>query len=345
MSMSIHEKLKIKTYLTISIIVAGAMHVLFGIYFAYIGIYAMAVLNVFDVVVYIITFFVNKAGKTRLASFMLMIKIMFFSLSATFLLGTSVNSHWFILIAALPAVLYLDFTKTQKACIVIATPMLINFQMFFQFLHPPLFDMYNNVFLQFLFINIIVFSIIFVVGLNFFITQRVAAMQSKEIADFKHMSNIDPLTELNNRRYAGQFFEKLDEDSQNMPYLFCLMDIDNFKSINDTYGHNIGDVVLAAVADILRQNTRQSDLVCRWGGEEFLVVFLKCDEKIGRKLLEKIRKAVEDEIIKTESGEISITITCGASVLTDSNDIEAVLEICDKNLYEGKRSGKNKVVF
>ena len=121
------------------------------------------------------------------------------------------------------------------------------------------------------------------------------------------------------------------------------MDIDDFKTVNDTYGHDTGDIVLKVIADILRRYARQSDLVCRWGGEEFLIGLPKCNMEIGRDILEKMRKAIEDETIHTASGGIKVTVTGGASILADSS-VKSALEDCDKKLYEGKRSGKNKIV-
>lgn len=341
--MHIHNKLKIQTYLTFSIALAGIMHVLFGIYFAFLGIFLVVALNFFDVLVYIVTFFINRAGKTRIASFILLIKISVFSLTATFLFGTSVNAHWFVMVAALPAVLYLDFTKIQKICIAAALPVLLNLQLSFPIMFYPPFDMSDNTFLSFSFANIVVLSGIFVVALNVIITHRISAMQLKEIDDIRHISNIDPLTELNNRRSAEDFFEKLVSDNQTIPSVFCLIDIDDFKLVNDTYGHDAGDIVLSTVANILRNNTRQTDLVCRWGGEEFLVVLPKCSFEVGQRILEKIRKSIEDEVFPTEAADVKVTITGGASALTDG-DIKSALSACDKNLYEGKRNGKNQIV-
>ena len=344
MSMSIHDKLRMQTYLAIVIVIAGAVHVLFGIYFAYLGIKPVVALNAFDVMVYIVAFFINKYGKTRMASFIIVLKIILYSLTATFLFGTNVNAHWFIMVAALPAALYLDFTRIQKICIVAAMPFLMNLQLSFPLMLPPPFDMDDNVFLKFAFATVIVFSFILSVTLNAIIARRISDLQIKEIDDFKHISNIDPLTELHNRRSAEVYFEKLITDSSAIPTVFCLIDIDDFKFVNDTYGHDAGDIALTTVAGILRKNTRQTDLVCRWGGEEFLVVLPKCNMEVGHRILEKIRKSVEDETIHTQSTDIKITITCGASTLIDG-DIKLTLGICDKNLYEGKRSGKNKIVI
>ena len=337
-------KLQIQMYLSIMLVISSLIHLFIGLYFVYLNSYFLAALSVVDLFVYVIAFFINKAGKTRLASFVFVFKILSYSVISTFLLGINVNVHWFILIAILPTALYLNFTKRQKSCILAAMPFLINLQLLLPKIYPPPFNMDGNTFLKFFFANILVVGLMVGFILNNVITRRLADSYAKDIKDFEDMSNLDPLTRLNNRRYADQFFEMLNNSAMNIPCLFCLIDIDNFKSINDTYGHDAGDIVLMIVADILRQNTRQSDLVCRWGGEEFLVGFQNCELKIGRDILEKMRKSIEDEVINTESGKIKVTITGGASILANSN-IKATLENCDKKLYEGKRSGKNKIVL
>jgi len=340
----INDTLKVKAYLYVMIAISASIHMLIGIYFAYLGIYALVVLSVIDVIVYIIAFFVNKSGKVRLASFITTFKIITYSLVATFLFGINVNAQWLALVAILPAALHLDFTKKQRVCIVGCIPILINLQLLLPKIHPPPFSMDDNVFLAFFFVNVVVLGFILSIVIDTIITKRIADSYAKEIDNFKHISNVDPLTALNNRRYAEHFFETIINDEQHIPFLFCLIDIDNFKAVNDTYGHDIGDIVLSSIADILRQNARKTDLVCRWGGEEFLIGFSKCSAERGREILEKIRKIIEDEIIFTESGEIKVTVTGGAMILTD-NDIKAALVDCDKKLYEGKRSGKNKIVM
>ena len=341
-----HEQneLQIQMYLSIMLITSAMVHLVIGIYFAYIGIYSLVILSIVDIMIYAVAFFINKVGRTRIASFIFVFKIISYSLISTFLFGTNVNVHWFILIAILPTALYLNFTELQKICILVSMPLLVNLQLFLPMIYPPPFNMEGNTFLKFFFANILGFGVMIELILNDVIARRLADLHAKSIKNFENMSNIDPLTSLNNRRYAEHFFEMLNDTAMNMPCLICLMDIDDFKAVNDTYGHDAGDVVLKAISGILRQYARQSDLVCRWGGEEFLIGLLKCDVETGRIILEKIRKAIEDEMVHTALGKISVTVTGGASVLNDEH-IKTVLDDCDKKLYDGKRSGKNKIVI
>jgi len=343
--MSNHDKIKIQTYLSTMIVIAAMIHVVVGVYFAIISIYFLVWLSVFDIGVHAVTFLMNRAGKTRAASLLFAIKVMSYAVFITFLVGVTVNTQWIILLAILPAALYLDLSKIQRICIIASIPIIVNLTLFLPMVYEPPFNMYGDVVLSFIFANVLVLGLITIIVINIIISNRVASLHAQEIDDITHISNIDPLTKLNNRRYADKFFEKL--TMPQMPFLFCLIDIDDFKKINDTHGHDVGDVVLQSLAKLLIQSTRQTDLVCRWGGEEFLIGVPNCNATVGYNILEKIRKSVEDLQVNTATGKLNMTITMGASVMerVDVNAVKIAIAESDRKLYEGKRSGKNKVVI
>ena len=335
------NKLRVQAYNYVMILLCASIHIFIGVYFTFLGIYSIVALSVFDVSVYLIAFFINKAGKTRLTGFIVTFKVITYSFIATILFGAGVNAQLLALAAMLPAALHLDFTKMQRICIVASIPFIINLQLLLPTMLTPILDMSDDMFLGIFFANVVALGSIASVALNTVITGKIAERHAKEIDNFKHISNTDPLTGLNNRRYAENFFEKLtDED---FPLLFGMIDIDDFKHVNDTFGHEAGDAVLKSVAEILRNNSRKTDLACRWGGEEFLIGLSKCSLERGLGILEKIRHIIEHEVINTESGGIKITITCGVAAATDG-DIKTALSECDKKLYDGKRSGKNQIV-
>jgi len=262
---------------------------------------------------------------------------------ATFLFGLNVGAQWIVLIAVLPAALYLDFSKIQRIIIVGSLLLLINLKLVLPSIYTPPLNMDDNFFLLFLFSNISAIGVICTVTVNGFINMYLASLQKKELAEIKHMSNIDPLTKLSNRRYAERFFEMVNKDKRNAPLMLCLFDVDDFKNVNDTYGHEVGDTVLVSIAELLRQNTRDTDLVCRWGGEEFLIGLTKCELEDGRRIFTKISQAIKEKTITTHKGEINITITGGAAIV-ENDDIKATINECDRKLYEGKGAGKNKVI-
>jgi len=161
-------------------------------------------------------------------------------------------------------------------------------------------------------------------------------------------SNRDFLTNLYNRRYFHEVSKDIINVSRREGKQSSLisMDIDKFKNINDTYGHDIGDKVIKALADILKQKTRKSDIAARFGGEEFILLLPMTDIEGAQKIAEKLRINVENTQVITDTQEpISFTISLGVeSVHKDDIEIEDVLKRADKALYIAKESGRNRVV-
>ncbi len=162
----------------------------------------------------------------------------------------------------------------------------------------------------------------------------------------KKYSYQDFLTGLYNRRKFSSYVEELMEEAKKKDiYLFCLMiDLDDFKCVNDNYGHEVGDNVLVCLADILKTNVRGNDIASRYGGEEFVVILSKYSHEEALKRAEKIRADIESAVVKTNQDEISVTASIGFAKYDNNSSILEWLEMADKALYEAKNSGKNKVV-
>lgn len=120
-------------------------------------------------------------------------------------------------------------------------------------------------------------------------------------------------------------------------------DIDNFKQINDTYGHETGDCVLKAVADVFKNNTRKQDVVARWGGEEFLFLLPETSGDAAYKVAEKIRIAVEHTSIPVQPGELNVTMTFGVCEFMTDLSVDGTIRLADNALYKGKTNGRNCV--
>jgi diguanylate cyclase (GGDEF)-like protein len=134
----------------------------------------------------------------------------------------------------------------------------------------------------------------------------------------------------------------------NSELCLIMIDIDDFKKINDIYGHLTGDFVLKTLSNIIKGNLRNFDLPGRYGGEEFILILPETGKENAKKVAERIREQVQNHKLKTMSGEpISITISLGLSELKElddkSNELE-LIKIADSRLYKAKGTGKNKVV-
>lgn len=169
----------------------------------------------------------------------------------------------------------------------------------------------------------------------------------RELADLKRQAMLDPLTGLGNRRSAAREFDRRMSEYRRFGFPFGLLfaDIDLFKNVNDTHGHETGDHVLVAVAKTLGNALRDIDSVCRWGGEEFLAIVPHVDEATFLAVAERLRRFVEYSPIPTASGELSITVSVGGAMALEGDTLESLAARADAMMYKAKRSGRNCVVL
>ncbi len=163
------------------------------------------------------------------------------------------------------------------------------------------------------------------------------------------VSMVDELTTLYTRRYFLESIQREFRQAERCGEFFSiiLLDIDHFKYFNDTYGHPLGDVVLRRLASVLKAHVRQSDIVARYGGEEFIILLPGTNKAGAAASAEKLRSAVEKELVIEVGGgkEEKVTITAGvASYLDDGKTVEEIIAVADKFLYLGKEGGRNRVV-
>ncbi len=188
---------------------------------------------------------------------------------------------------------------------------------------------------------VIFFSVLFSIEIR---QMQRNLMHENETLD--KMASHDPLTKLLNRRSMEVHLNHVMDTAKKTGTQFSLVmaDIDDFKKVNDTYGHDVGDQVLIHVAGIMKTQLRGNDHVCRWGGEEMLLL-INNDGKIATQVAERIRSALENSPITTKDGDkITVTMTFGVTGYIPGFNINKLIKITDENLYKGKRNGKNQVV-
>lgn len=156
------------------------------------------------------------------------------------------------------------------------------------------------------------------------------------------LANFDQLTKLSNRHHMQYHFEQFQKSDQ--PYCVIIGDVDNFKQINDNYGHGCGDLVLSTIADILRQTIDDQGIASRWGGEEFLIL-LYGDKKTAGDIIENVRKKIEESIVHYQGQDVGVTMTFGLAFCQEQSKTEKLITLADDRLYYGKNHGKNAVVL
>ena len=166
------------------------------------------------------------------------------------------------------------------------------------------------------------------------------------VADGLRLAVIDPLTGLHNRRYGLAHLNRLAQRSidQKKPFAVLLLDLDRFKSVNDTWGHAVGDAVLIEVARRLKANLRLSDLIARIGGEEFLVVLPDTSFDAAHATAERLRQAVSERPIPIEGGgALRITLSIGLAMNDARVACEDIVAQADRALLASKAEGRNLV--
>jgi len=160
------------------------------------------------------------------------------------------------------------------------------------------------------------------------------------------LARTDPLTRLSNRRDILDKikYEALKYERSGEKFIIVISDIDNFKTFNDSYGHDCGDFVLVNLANLMKSVLRKQDCIGRWGGEEFIFLMPKTDLEGGSMVAEKIRKKIESETFYYRDVKLNITMTFGVNVFDSIMDIDYCISKADEALYHGKYKGKNCVV-
>lgn len=188
---------------------------------------------------------------------------------------------------------------------------------------------------------VVIFSVLFVIEINLLIRKLNEAYDK-----LSYTAMHDSLTGLYNRHSLRDFFESLTESGNE--YCVALGDIDNFKKVNDTYGHDCGDEVLVTVSDIIKDGIAEQDLACRWGGEEILIIMRGTrDDCLYR--MNNIRSRINASVVESGNTSISVTMTFGFADChevenSEKNHMDSIVILVDGRLYKGKNSGKNVIV-
>lgn len=191
--------------------------------------------------------------------------------------------------------------------------------------------------------NFVICSIIIAIFASIYLYEMNNSMNDlrEKNEELNFLANYDALTKLRNRHHISDVFHIYEKNTA--PYCVILGDIDDFKRINDTYSHDCGDKVLITVADVIKNNVGDRGVVCRWGGEEILIIVSGNNEEC-LDLIERIRLTIQNQHLSFNRREINVTMTFGFADYSEDMSIEKLVSIADKRLYHGKRNGKNQVV-
>jgi diguanylate cyclase (GGDEF)-like protein len=172
------------------------------------------------------------------------------------------------------------------------------------------------------------------------------ALRAERMRTLRALMAHDSLTGLYNHTTTTQLLENaiVSARRQNSPLSFAMIDLDHFKLINDTYGHPVGDQVLLALARVLQQRLRNSDLVGRYGGEEFAVILIDLTQDKALQIMDQLRQDFSKVVFTAGDAKFSCTFSCGVASFPQLDDMETLREAADKAMYQAKHAGRNRVV-
>ncbi len=192
---------------------------------------------------------------------------------------------------------------------------------------------------------IIILNIAFIVFARYRIKTGDQIKLERANKQLDELSRIDPLTSISNRRDILEKieYETLRFERNKKTFSLVMGDIDNFKAVNDNYGHECGDYVLKALVATIISSLRKQDIVARWGGEEFILLLPETDLEGGRIASEKVRTNINQYKFIYNKKRIPVTITFGVTEYSSSKDVNSCIKEADSALYKGKNKGRNRV--
>ena len=350
------SKIRIASYVKYRAIFlsAGVVHIFFLFFFIAVEQYQLAVFNVFSVALYAIGAFRSVPKRSDKIKFGWIIafylEIMVHATLCSLMLGWATGFHLYS-IAVLPVAAYLLFLTTPIKRFIVTLAVMTGVVVVLMGGCMLYLGFFGNIrqlseqqvsiiaYLNAFFSGgiILIFTLLFVL--------EVASMLGKLDAINKRLEFIathDALTGLYNRHSLKKIFRQLEQSDE--PYCIAMGDIDDFKKVNDTYGHDCGDVVLKSVAEVISRSIGEQDTACRWGGEEMLIVMWgDRDRCFG--VISDIKDKINALEIFPEESNRHVTMTFGFVNRSEENTgIEALIAVADSRLYIGKRSGKNVII-
>lgn len=326
------------------------LHLGFFVIFLFLGIGSLALFNLASVVAYVLARVLHHGRHWSSALLLVYVDVVLHAILATMLLGwmagfpyylfavgpvVLLNTQWpllFRLALALLAIvikglLYLFFggMEADHSLLEVAPEIL------------GLLHVGNTV--------AVYFTLGFIVYTYGVIAKQAVNQLMAASAEWERKAHLDMLTGIYNRRAMDELLKKEASRTGRSACCFAIaiVDIDNFKAINDTHGHDVGDNVIRHVATCIRDNIRTHDAVGRWGGEEFLVMLTEADDAVTPRILENLRSRIVASA--SEAADIpNYTVSIGSAIFRPGDDVEAVLKKADDALYQGKKSGKNVLV-
>lgn len=340
--------IRVSTLYKVLCIMCILMHMFLTTFFIITNIYPLMILNLISILIYLSSYLLIKSKQFVFVTLVCCIEIVLNVMVSSLFLGWDAG-FYFYLFGFVPLCFYCKFKSTITRFFIVsltvafflATYFISNkpSKLFTIAYHPSVILYLTNAFCCFCALSF----------LSYIYTKTIVyetSILSQSNKELEVLANTDPLTGLLNRRSMMKALSEIDIKylSQNIKFSLILIDIDNFKVLNDKYGHECGDLVLKKICSEIKNTLRQDDVVCRWGGEEILILLPKTEINDAKNVANKIRKKIEDMSCKYKDYNVKVTLTAGVSCAAEGYSISDLINQADTCMYKGKASGKNRVV-
>ena len=324
----------------IFLIMCLCVHVFNVFLFWKFGLYPLVVLNAISSAVYVIFLTLFKSENLRIS--FAYFEIIIFSALTELISGGHFGTLTFVIGMVAVIFFMLPYSNRKKhiyqlvgAALAVAISLI---SVFNYSLYPELMDLvlHHSSFVKVLNLIITLFSLFYLTNLYL-----VELRTTREKLDYN--SNHDVLTGLYNRRFFEGIMKRSKEEKETS-YSVAMLDVDDFKKINDTYGHETGDRVLAAVSKCIEASLPENAVAVRWGGEEFVIYLPQVDNDRAMEILDVFRTKLSEQVIYHRGTRVSITATIGLCTGESIADYEEYIRQADEKLYWGKQHGKNQIV-
>ncbi len=327
------------------------IHVFFLIANVVLGMNHMFVVNIFSILFYLVAFpFFKKSKKSIIIySYLILVEIMAHLFFAGVILGWESGFQlWLFSLLVTFLFPFVTPDRSQKssirASVVISVIILGEYVGMYLVTHYTVFPYTDPVSPMLQSIMNIMNALLAVIAITIFTFNYTSQMEYK-YSQLHDMADFDQLTGLGNRYFMHDILREYDNPNNKKEYSIAMMDIDYFKKINDTYGHDSGDLVLKEIANILTRMSNNHIKAGRWGGEEFLII---TDNNVNysefKAFVENIRKEISENIFILDKRKIQCTVSIGAYHSSSELSANEVIKKADDNLYIAKEAGRNRIV-
>ena len=315
-------------------------HMIFVPLFAVLHVYVLAGFNVVSSLAWFAAFRLNQKGNHSLAVTLLSCEVILHTAIAVSLVGWVAGFQNYLL-AAIPFAVF-NHQWRRRTMIAVTVGMLCLYCLLYAVatrVQPVPIDAWVVEGISYL-NAVIVFAAL---GVTTYFFREATQETERYVED---LANTDPLTQIPNRRRLWELLEleRLRSERSGRSFVVALADIDHFKKFNDSYGHHCGDAVLSHVANVMRASLRRTDMVGRWGGEEFLFILPETPLQGALEVLEKVRRCVEEVPCRFGDQTYHVTVTFGAANVGRKQTLERCIREADDALYQGKEQGRNRVM-